>query len=186
MQPKYNPDRMFDLHRAESKNKLKKNDKIFVGSSGDMLGEWVPSEQIQAVIDLCSLHPDYIFLFLTKNPGRYKEFNFPNNCWTGMTIDNNARTQKYIYKDKFEKKKNTFISLEPLLEEPNDDTRQFIWINANWIIIGGETGGSKKPDEWADLILEDFEDQPTPIFIKSNYKHKHGKHYKEFPNFENK
>jgi len=35
--------------------------------------------------------PKATFLFLTKNPARYLEFNFPNNVILGATIETNNK-----------------------------------------------------------------------------------------------
>lgn len=177
MKPAYHPDRINDLDNK----KLKPGDKIFVGSSGDMFGEWVNKLDIMVVLSMINNFPNLIFQFLTKNPVRYAKFNFNDNCWAGTTIDNNARAKSY--RELRFTSKNFFISFEPLLEEPNCDTLNFILLTSpKWIIIGGETGGNKKPDEWANKIINLARDIKIPVFIKSNYQYH--KIIKEFPNFE--
>ena len=46
MKPKINKDRFDDLYKAVKNNKLKTGSRIFVGSSGDMWGEWVEDHEI--------------------------------------------------------------------------------------------------------------------------------------------
>ena len=53
----------------------------------DLFGDWVKGHQIRHIIYITTLYPQHRFLFLTKNPKRYREFEFPKNCWLGATID---------------------------------------------------------------------------------------------------
>lgn len=68
-----------------------KNEFVFAVDMGDLFGEWVPSEWINAVIDAVKQSPTSNFLFLTKNPARYFEFlpKFPKNVVLGATIESN-------------------------------------------------------------------------------------------------
>ena len=52
------------------------NQFVFVSDMGDLFGEWVPSEWIIEVIGAVKQSPDSTFLFLTKNPRRYRELSF--------------------------------------------------------------------------------------------------------------
>ena len=67
------------------------NQFVFVSDMGDLFGEWVPSEWITKVLDTVRQNPDSTFLFLTKNPGKYKEFLglFPENIVLGATLESN-------------------------------------------------------------------------------------------------
>jgi protein gp37 len=65
--------------------KLKTPAKIFCGSMADVFGHWVPMEQIQAVLDVCRQAHWHTFQFLTKNPRRLIKFDFPPNCWVGIS-----------------------------------------------------------------------------------------------------
>ena len=48
---------------------------IFVCSMADLFGDWVPDGWIQEVIAVCDAAPQHRYLFLTKNPSRYKELD---------------------------------------------------------------------------------------------------------------
>ena len=60
---------------------------IFVCPFADLFGEWVDRLWIQAVIDVVRENHIHQFAFLTKNPQRYHEFQFPKNVYLGATIE---------------------------------------------------------------------------------------------------
>jgi protein gp37 len=72
-------------------NKRFRNQFVFVSDMGDLFGEWVPKEWILRVIAATRNSPSSDFLFLTKNPSRYKEFVHlcQNNIVLGATIETN-------------------------------------------------------------------------------------------------
>ena len=86
---------------------------IFVNHLSDIMGAWVPTEWIQKVIDVCRSLPEHLFIFMTKNPIRYYDFNFPQNCVLSVTIE---RADQYWRAEAMEAITNRKLaSLEPLL-----------------------------------------------------------------------
>lgn len=74
-----------------------KSSRIFVGSTGDMWGEWVPNKWINRVLDIVNENPQHRFIFLTKNPSRYQDYKIPENAWCGTSIegsDQNGRVDE--------------------------------------------------------------------------------------------
>ncbi len=67
------------------------NQFVFVSDMGDLFGFWVPSEWIMKVLGAVRRNSDSLFLFLTKNPARYREFVdlFPKNVVLGVTLESN-------------------------------------------------------------------------------------------------
>ncbi len=166
--------------------KLKAGDRVFVGSSTDMFGDWISAEHIQKVIDACRERQDVTFLFLTKNPKRYLQFNIPKNCMKGMTVDTNKRFNDYAGEISFNLSID-FISFEPLLEDMENralDLMQFS--SCKWIIIGANSnkGAPKPPDKWADNIIDRARFCGIKVFVKDNYKYY--TKIKEFPDERNK
>lgn len=169
--------------------KVKDGDKIFVGSSGDMFGDWVSKDDIQRVLDICGLikNKDLTFIFLTKNPKRYFEFKFPENCWLGISIDTNARLEKYCKDLEYLGIKNNrfFISFEPLLEKIDlSKLNKLMFID--WYIIGANSNvGAEKPlDKWADEIISELREYGwIAIWVKDNYQY-HTR-IKEYPKIDN-
>ena len=99
---------------------------VFVSDMGDLFGNWVPPECIVKVIDAIKKSPTSNFLFLTKNPGRYREFLdfYPENLVLGATIETNrdyhvsqAPTTAERYKAMVELPyRNKLISIEPIMD----------------------------------------------------------------------
>jgi DNA repair photolyase len=65
--------------------KLNKPARIFVDSMSDLMGAWVPEEQVRQVLDICGTASWHQFQLLTKNPGRLSKFEFPDNVWVGAS-----------------------------------------------------------------------------------------------------
>ncbi len=181
MKPAFHPERLGEVI------KLKKPSKIFVCSSGDMFGEWVEKDWVEAVISIVKELPQHTFQFLTKNPNRYSEFSFPKNCWLGTTIDglprtiNNARILTEL------KHKNIirFVSFEPLLNDVHEhftsNGNKKIFENLDWIIIGADSNknAEKAPDVWAEELISMARESHIPVWIKDNYGYP--EIIKEFP-----
>ena len=85
--PRLNPQ---DLGRQ-----FKKDGLVFVGSMGDMFGDWVGPCWIECVLEIIELHKNTTFLFCTKNPARYFDFLeiMPQNVILGATIETNRSTE---------------------------------------------------------------------------------------------
>lgn len=142
----------------------KKAATIFVGSMCDLFGGWIPSEwiwQIMEVVHLCDQHQ---FMFLTKYPLRYNEFEFPPNAWIGATIEQaDEKGMQRLYDiDDVETSAKKFLSIEPLL----GDFYALKLSHFDLLIIGAMTGpGAIVPQkEWIESIRNDN------ILIKNNAK----------------
>jgi hypothetical protein len=71
--------------------KFKPLTSVFVEDMGDLFAPTIPTEWIMSIIDkIVCQNMMTQFLFLTKNPARYKELHFPHyNCILGATIETN-------------------------------------------------------------------------------------------------
>lgn len=140
----------------------KKPKKIFVQSMGDLFGDWVDSFAIQRVIDFCLDRPQHTFMFLTKNPARYAEFKFPENCWLGMTQTGKPHDWKAWYDFRYRPGNKTFASVEPLLSDFHGITFEGL----DLVIVGAMTGPNaiKPKKEWIYSIKH------PNIFYKDNIK----------------
>lgn len=178
----------FRLHYLIDPGKLKKPSKIFVGSSGDMWGEWVNHDHIQAVLNSCEQTPRHIFQFLTKNPIKYIEFPQIDNMWYGTTCDGTKQNEDNIYyltsvrsvinpRNKGRHYRSIrFVSFEPLLAPVDPDL-----FGISWIIIGADSnhGAKKPPKEWADHLIKLARENNIAVFMKDNYGYP--ERIKEFP-----
>lgn len=147
--------------------------RIFVSSMGDLFGEWVPDIWIEDVFAACKRAPQHTYLFLTKNPQRYCDLanagKLPkqDNFWYGSSVTHkgaSAFTQGVTY--------NTFLSVEPLLEDLDAGLGSFG--GARWIIVGAMTGpGSKKHQprrKWVENIVEAARITHAAVFMKDSMK----------------
>lgn len=160
------------LHRYrldEYSNKKGRN--IFVCSMADMFGEWVPEEWIKEVFMACETAPQHNYLFLTKNVKRYTEYGVPmdKNMWYGTSITTENDTYLFDYLPAF---CNTFVSIEPILEDLRVEKCNIMFRQVDWFIIGAETGRRKdkvKPErKWIEDIVNECRKNNKPVFMKTS------------------
>ncbi len=152
---------------------------IFVCSMADLFGKWVHPSWIEQVMDVCEEQPQWNYLFLTKNPDRYLEFHFPENCWLGASATNQRQFDKAI--DVFTKIDGNikFLSCEPLNERIvveefthyETPTNELACID--WLIVGGRSKNSKMPAfqpewVWVEELLMDARMVKIPVYFKTN------------------
>ncbi len=141
--------------------------RVFVASMGDLFGEFIPKEWIDKVLAKVEAHPEWTFLFLTKNPQRYQDFQFPSNVWVGATIDQQARVQPTEKAMEGVDASVKFISLEPLLE-PIQFSDAGIF---DWFLIGARSEGQKKiqpQKKWVDSLIYQGRRAGVSIWTKDN------------------
>lgn len=161
--PTFHEERMEDL--PDHNPGMCNGKKIFVSSMGDLFGKWVPEEWINRVLLTVRAHPSATFIFLTKNPQRYSEFNFPKNAWIGYS------TTGPLFHEWDSKHKDNikFISIEPMM----GDIMNFAYLrNTDWVIIGTESGNRKGKvkfdNQWLRDALIVLDKLKIPVFIKNN------------------
>jgi protein gp37 len=160
--------------------KLKEPQTIFVVSMGDLFGEWMPCHLIDEVFKACEAAPQHRYLFLTKNPDRYRilydELPKGDNYWYGYTATQTSElrtTGKGI---------KTFVSIEPILS-PVHLHGDLI---PDWVIIGAESGNRKGKviprREWIEDIAEACKSTGTPVFMKESLRGLMGEDFiQEYP-----
>ena len=133
----------------------------------DLFGSWVPDEWIHKVLDQAEKHPEWTFLFLTKNPRRYESIVFPDNAWIGATVDTQARVKPT--EDAMDQARATvkFVSCEPLLESVVFSKPEIF----DWFLIGAKSEGTKKvqPDtEWTKSLISQAYQNGVKVWMKDN------------------
>lgn len=151
--------------------KLKKPSTIFIGSMHDIFGDWVDADWIKTIFETVARCPQHVFLFLTKNPGRYYWFENMLNVWLGATVSIANHADPFSGTLQMIPHENTFISAEPLLQ----NIAEYIdYDGIKWIIIGtlnkngrpihADKGGTKL--EWIINLAEQAIKHNIQIFIK--------------------
>lgn len=137
----------FHVSRLTEPSGVKKPSVIFVGCYADIMGDWVPSEWIQQIID--NLVDWHTFIFITKNPKRYREFRFPDNVYLGVTVESPSELWRY---DEIQSPNRTLASIEPIMGSfVGVDLTMFDWV------VTGKTIFSVNPmqKKWIKSITHD-------------------------------
>jgi protein gp37 len=163
----------FYRKRLDEISEPKPGERVFVVSMGDLLGDWVPREWIEPIINRCWTRPDVQFQFLTKNPSRYSEFNWPKNCWLGTSvarIEDKIRVHDLIERAPHDRIR--WISAAPLINiEPWDITTSML-NELDWIVLEPYHGQDKDlADRTARSVRYWLEQRPSnfdeiPLFVK--------------------
>ena len=143
---KWNPDIRLDLSAFQPLRGVRKPSRVFVGSTMELFGPWIPHEWLMDIFSLCESYKraGHSFLFLTKYPQSLPTWSpFPDNCWVGVTATNYAMAQRaFHYLFEIEAKVR-YISFEPLLEDIASFPPAGLpceWERIDWFIIGACTG----------------------------------------------
>lgn len=182
----------FHRYRLDIPQTWKQPKNIFVCSMADLFGEWVEDDVIREVFDACRKAPWHRYLFLTKNPERYKrlaikdELPLEDNFWFGSTTTRH-NDGAFFTKSSGAKRCHTFVSIEPILERfgkpQNGDS---VVTLTDWAIIGAETGSRKgkviPEKEWILELVEVFHKAGKPVFMKESLRELMGADFmQEFP-----
>ena len=195
----------FCRYKLDEPQKWKRPRNIFVCSMADLFGEWVPGEWIREIVEACDAAPQHRYLFLTKNPSRYKELDslvhWPTFEETdieksrpymmlGASATNEAQMKAAYDSDA------DWVSIEPIHERllpewfvssiGSDDGQCIEFRRWEWVIIGAETGNRKDKiipkKEWIQEIADICLQEGTPVFMKESLRDLMGDDFKqEFP-----
>lgn len=165
---KQDPELRLDLSVFDKLPKTSK--RVFLCSTNDYWGDWIPDEWCQAIREKTQEYPQHTFQLLTKQyQNLSKDSPYPENWHIGATATNpqmfheaELHLGQIIGTVKF-------ISVEPMLER--------MWLGeilgVDWVIIGRLTGYGHKYDpriEWVEEISKACVNAGIPLFIKDNLK----------------
>jgi len=180
-----NPDIRFDECEIISHYNLKKPRGVFFGSTHDIFGYWIPDIWIRNHIAIAEDNLNNRYYFLTKNPERYYQFKFSNNCLLGITVTNFEDRWKAALLVAKKHSGVKFVSIEPLL---SGDISNWIY-KVDWLIVGAMTKNGRivkkyQPKrEWLEEIVSETRQLHVPLFMKNNLKSIwKSELIKEFPN----
>lgn len=165
----WNPEIRYEPDWDKPLYKIKPS-RIFIGSTMELFGDWVLPQTLSDIFHLISHLRQHTFIFLTKQPHNLIKWSpFPENCWVGVTVLNNA--QLLLAEGQLEQieARVKFLSLEPLLNEL--DGFKFMKCKLDWLVIGQQTPISAKTQpkiEWVEEIVEVADKAGVKVFLKNN------------------
>jgi len=149
------------LREGHLKDNLGQARTIFVGSSCDMWAEQVPNGWIERVLHHCWKFPEVTFLFQSKNPARFVDFEFAPNTILGTTIESN-RDMRDISRapspyDRMQAMARLpgrkMVSIEPIMDFDTGRLASWMWcIRPEFISIGADSKGHGLPEPSATKL----------------------------------
>ncbi len=167
---KWNPEIRFEPIR--NSDLPRKPSRIFVGSTMELFGEWIDTFWLDSIFKTVRNNPQHTFIFLTKCPQNLIKWEFPENCWVGVSVCNDKMLDVAVDKLEDLQAKHKFISFEPLLERLTLSLNYaFYYSGINWLIIGQQT--PIRPEttpklEWIKEIVEAADKASVLVFLKNN------------------
>lgn len=165
-------------------NKIKGNGKtIFICSANDLFSEKAPKEIILKILERCRKFPENTYLFQTKNPMRYFEFDglYPPKRVFGTTLESdrfypnlsNAPPVNERHEQIASVADKTMISIEPILDF---DLKKFVKIikdiKPDFVSVGADSKKHNLPEpspEKTRALIKELE-KFTEVKLKDNLK----------------
>lgn len=146
---------------------------VFVCSMADLWGKWVPREIIDCVLREVRENAQWTYLFLTKFPARYPEFEFPENTWVGTTVDRQFavhRAEK-AFQELMEAGHQgvRWLSVEPMMERLKFTSLSMF----DWVVIGGSSRSTQTPEfmppfDWIVDLYGQAREAGCKVYFKTN------------------
>lgn len=142
---------------------------VFVCSMADLFGDWVPQNWIDKVLQSVRQAPQWNFIFLTKNPARLIDIEWPSNVWVGTTVDCQERIAAAESAFARVSAPVRFVSCEPF-QEPLTFTSLDMF---DWVIMGGRSKSSTMPAfqpdwPWVESLILQARRFGCKIYFKPN------------------
>ena len=160
---------------------------IFIDSMSDLMGHWVPEDQVRTVLQTMPAGGHNVFQMLTKNPRRYLKFldDLPFNGWVGASSAPNFMMGREL--TPHQQERYMHVALETLTAV-RERTGRIVWMSIeplswdvagiisqypalDWVIVGAASSGRKyfQPDaRHVDRLLDALDAQGAAVFFKGN------------------
>lgn len=140
---------------------------IFIDHCNDLFAEAVPAEWIMRVLNHCAAFPDNIYVYQTKNPGRFAEFlahTLPT-CMIGCTIETNrdippeisvapAPVSRALAMKQLSGTRRIFVTVEPIMDFDVPVLGQWLTeIRPEFVNIGADSKRHRLPEPPAAKVL---------------------------------
>lgn len=145
------------------------NNYVLTCPTADLFGQWVPKDVIEAVLDAVRQAPNWTFLFLTKNPQRLLEFEFPLNAWLGTSVEGQQQVDVA---------EAVFVKLQAIVKwlvcEPLSAPLKFARLDLfQWLVIGGarkssRTGEFVPPRQWVQDLWQQADKAGCDVYETPN------------------
>ncbi|MEE9303196.1 MAG: DUF5131 family protein [Thiotrichaceae bacterium] len=194
--PRFWPEKLLELRTRKPRYQaMTKAKGIFVCDMSDLFGIGIPEEWTQQVLETIKACPQHRFYLLTKQPQNLIKWEFPDNCWVGVSATNQImwnESLRYLTDIKASVK---YLSIEPYLGRIVPEYTLMLKSGIKWLIIGSLTltledysnsnyamrrglklkqWGKKwtvQPDiEWVREIVEAADKAKIPVFLKDNLR----------------
>lgn len=161
--------------------KVKRPSRIFLNSMSDLMGYWIPEEQVNQIFDACRRTPWHTFFMLTKHAPRLRLFDFPPNVCVGISAPPSIMYGTPL--TDFMKQRWMSFALR-MLDRVDVPVR---WIcveplsfdiapllkgaNLQWALLGAASSGGRTYQpraEWVQNLVDVLDAQGTRIFMQSN------------------
>lgn len=146
--------------------------KIFVNSMSDLFHEGVPDDYIVKTCEVMLSANWHTYQILTKRPDRMarllqgplKAVAQASHILWGVSVENREHGVPRIATLQTSGAVNTFLSIEPLLE----DLGPLDLSGVSWVIVGGESGPGARPmdESWVRSIRRHCRAHDVPFFFK--------------------
>lgn len=170
--------------RLDEPGKLQTPARIFLDSMSDLMGHWIPAEQIEAVLEVCRNTPQHTFQLLTKNAARLLQFQFPANVWVGVSMsptEMNGRRLEFHQQEAYMRRALDvlgnidapvrWMSFEPLSWDVSEIVARYSESNLVWAVIGAASNGAKlyQPERrWVVNLHRVLDVRGVAVFHKGN------------------
>lgn len=137
--PRFWPERLSDFGLGMCEPPPKKKRGIFVCDMSDLFGIGIPGEWQSQIFNVIQANPWHRFYLLTKQPQNLIKWSpFPDNCWVGQTITNQADADRTF--NDFAKVEATikYVSIEPMPGKVDISPYLRGWVNAGTIFENPE------------------------------------------------
>jgi protein gp37 len=161
--------------------KITKPSRIFLDSMSDLMGHWVPDDQVEQVFETCRTAHWHTFQVLTKNAPRLKQFDIPPNVWVGVSAPPSIMFGRPLSAVQQGRMLETMVSVLQDIDVPvrwmSIEPLSFniapflVGSNLQWAVIGAATNGPKAyqpKSEWVENVLDVLDAQGTAVFFKGN------------------